>query len=984
MALATSEAQDSFPQSREGQPFPYEKFLQSTIFGQEELMTAATSEVFSSAPNENSKEFRSTTSRLIAAELVASHIAQAIEHTPSGVIYSPKEVQAVVNNALENNALNAWELDEAATGAWERLLFTQGKGASAVVSRMERMQKGDVALGVMSEYSMNAVLTHAKKNLTTHLSANRAYAGTAKYLREVRLALEGISQNSGIFPTKENSFGFQGRLGHLKESVATIASHIEPMLFTDRRERQSQEFRVWKNSAGVNRIRERLGIFTADKLQTSLENSLIHKNKATSRDTLIKGAREVFRSVRAKSEWNALTVHGQAAATILLLFEPAPEKIKTKMILENPQLAKTYAHIARHGAPELRALVSSWRDAGALAVAINQSAEYTALVRSGFSGRAQKLIAKMRQSSLPAVSFAEERTRTTKKLAVLTGVGIASLLLQACGAPPADAPPVPTTTPLPDVDLVSSHTTLLDALDAFHIDTQCAFPRADVDANASYIASFNTQLASTDLALATISGASVDLSGYDLICDAENERVYFENGSGDILLATANGLLPGEMIAGIPQVITPTESSPTLEAPTLDGGVIPEFLPLSGGPVPEFLTYKGQDGTQQSEWEKEIASQKQVMIQEGIDPKNVEIIYVGWETSDMSPGGSFEFRWGSVLRIKGEQAILWARYDDGILEFTPRPDMRPESRVWHYEKVTIPTGIPDTIEMLTYFPLGADAHVVLLADTNDANENGQPRVVARFDTMLGTFVDISTGEVVKQPNLPVTDFPRTPQEIPNNSTDLSAMIVSGEIPKLTDQELDARVNELSAQWALPTRVVNATTPGDFLMTVDSKGKTYELDVPVPAVFDVFHNEQGTTVEMQFSNRFTFLVRDLVLDNDDRLIVLAEVLLPTGEHTILKIHMLDIYDYGIDIVLQTLDLLEVGGTINLNVFTDIENIPNKDKRYPEWVNETPEDIMSSLTKDKVIPGNVGDTTLFLATTTSSPLRPALDEIGLQDP
>ena len=183
------------------------------------------------------------------------------------------------------------------------------------------------------------------------------------------------------------------------------------------------------------------------------------------------------------------------------------------------------------------------------------------------------------------------------------------------------------------------------------------------------------------------------------------------------------------------------------QTPTIVPYAAPEYLPTSVGEVPESI---------QSEWRDQVASLNDALSAKGIDPATVNYLLVSWSKSFFnSANGQLEYRWGTIIQLKSNpNVIYWARYTDGAKEFTLRPDMRPVSREWKFEQVTVPAGFGPTVQLRAYFPDGQDVPHVYLVDTSIVNAQGQPKVIAEFNRDTGIFYNTVSGEILTPPPPP--------------------------------------------------------------------------------------------------------------------------------------------------------------------------------------------------------------------------------------
>ena len=182
------------------------------------------------------------------------------------------------------------------------------------------------------------------------------------------------------------------------------------------------------------------------------------------------------------------------------------------------------------------------------------------------------------------------------------------------------------------------------------------------------------------------------------------------------------------------------------QIPTTVPYAAPEYLPTGVGEVPTSI---------QSERRDQVASLNTALLSKGIDPATVNYLLVSWSKSFFnSASGKPEYRWGTIIQLKSNpNVIYWARYTDGAKEFAPRPDMRPVSREWKFEQVTVPAGFGATVQLRAYFPDGQDVPHVYLVDTSIVNAQGQPKVIAEFNRDTGIFYTLG-GEILTPPPPP--------------------------------------------------------------------------------------------------------------------------------------------------------------------------------------------------------------------------------------
>jgi hypothetical protein len=351
-----------------------------------------------------------------------------------------------------------------------------------------------------------------------------------------------------------------------------------------------------------------------------------------------------------------------------------------------------------------------------------------------------------------------------KKLALsFLIIGSIGLFLMACGTiQPTPLSPTATSTstsepisthlttltPTPDLfDLLETYPSLETALANYKIDVQCSFPATDITNNAATITQLTDQLPMVEVALISITPTSA-VSQLGLICDLQTGQVYFANPDAEsYLLATSIGLMPATMENSNLSIVLPGQEAGSSQSPA--AFTHPEYIPATGDAIPDFLTQKDPKNGR-SIWMDEVDSIHLALNIKGIDPQSVNIKFLSWLHSIVTDTGAIEYRWGTVIESKDNpNVIYWAKYDDGAKEFTPRPDMRPASRPWHYGQLTIPNGLGDTVELRAYFPPGAEGQFVYLLDTSQQNSDQQPKVIAMFKPTLGEFRDMQGQELAQ-------------------------------------------------------------------------------------------------------------------------------------------------------------------------------------------------------------------------------------------
>jgi len=711
-------------------------------------------------------DFRHSTAELIAAQLVSKQILADLTHPQTSVGRSviPEDVTRV-QKFLDDHAVNMTEFDERATFPLEHLLF-RSEGMEAG----QKMKKRDRFEGEVSRLFFDAFMLMAERNIQEHSIQANKHPNVDDSARTAQTILLKISSEC----LSAVRHGEKGRV-NVGAQIKELATFLEPIVFQPA-ETSVPAVEVWLNSPLPQAVKEAFqftfqGESPATFIQQCFEKGLEDPKK---NNQLLPDAERVIQQLDNK-RWDKLNVHGKAAAVSLLLYSDAPIMQKVQMVLDNPLLAKTWTHIENNGSEAMRRSLATWREANILAYTVYQSADTAATSRLGFVGKAQRAMDHAKTPTLPAVTNLEDIGRKTK---IAAGIGLGALVVSACAgvnhptATPGHTPDTHPTAPQL-VDLLASYNTLVTALNTTHITSiQCSFPQGDIAGHAAYIDALNVQLKTTDTAMQLIPSAT-DLSKYTLICDKQTTQVYFQSEDGKILIATQTGLMPGIIENGVVTMIQPP--SPTQENPTATPGVFsnPEYVPLAGGAPPSFLTDKDPK-TGISEWDGEVASQQAALKNKGIDPSTVNILFMAWPNSALDQHQVPQYRWGSVLELKNKpNTIYWAQYDDGAKEFAIRPDMRPASRPWHYQEVTIPAWFGSSVSLVPYFPIWAEQPMVYLADSNTNNGLGQPKVIGVFNPALGKFIDLNGSVLVP------------PTAIPSPTPEASPTPALPSVPELT-------------------------------------------------------------------------------------------------------------------------------------------------------------------------------------------------------
>jgi hypothetical protein len=208
-----------------------------------------------------------------------------------------------------------------------------------------------------------------------------------------------------------------------------------------------------------------------------------------------------------------------------------------------------------------------------------------------------------------------------------------------------------------------------------------------------------------------------------------------------------------------------------------------------------------------------------------------------------------------------------------------------------------------------------------------------------------------TGEILKMPDSAI--------QIPDTKAEFDQLIAEGKIREFdTQAELDTYID--NAMMVLPEN----TKEGDPHVT--------HIGTPDPFVFTKGDDEQAKFVELQFTTNYTFKVRDIVLGPNNTILALAEILLPNGTHTIIKLYDFEEGNNGGPDYRQKMysDLQQGPKTLNIIVFLEIKNLHNPDPQAITIANAMPDDIKSALFDDQ-IPENIGEITLACGQISLSP-------------
>jgi hypothetical protein len=175
----------------------------------------------------------------------------------------------------------------------------------------------------------------------------------------------------------------------------------------------------------------------------------------------------------------------------------------------------------------------------------------------------------------------------------------------------------------------------------------------------------------------------------------------------------------------------------------------------------------------------------------------------------------------------------------------------------------------------------------------------------------------------------------------------------------TEADLQARVAELSATWMLPDTFNGAPI---MPITVD------------PAQKDSFGD---TRITVHFLNRYNFYLRDLIQGPDGRDEALCEVLLPDGQHIIIKVHSESVLNGDKAGLRRGYNLLISGGSLSMDFVTKLGKPSNKSDDLKNSVSAEDPGVVKSLS-DGVFPASAADTTLVVTGTGSGPFPPGYDQ------
>jgi hypothetical protein len=318
-----------------------------------------------------------------------------------------------------------------------------------------------------------------------------------------------------------------------------------------------------------------------------------------------------------------------------------------------------------------------------------------------------------------------------------------------------------------------------------------------------------------------------------------------------LLAACAPGVTsePTQTLALTPEP-TQTATLTPEQIPTTVPYAAPEYLPTGVGEVPASI---------QSEWRDQVASLNTALLSKGIDSATVNYLFVSWSQSfPNSASGQLEYRLGTIIQLKSNpNVIYWARYTDGAKEFTPRPDMRPVSREWKFEQVTVPAGFGPTVQLRAYFPDGQDVPHVYLVDTSIVNAQGQPKVIAEFNRDTGIFYTLG-GEILTPPT-PAVDYsrffliPNTPKEFKTSSGREDAFALMDYLdvhPELSHLTPGSEAPLISSQLTNPSGeghfVINCNANGTVNCAPEAFMQFNEQGIDVHVIIWGIRNGDGTT------------------------------------------------------------------------------------------------------------------------------------------
>ena len=211
---------------------------------------------------------------------------------------------------------------------------------------------------------------------------------------------------------------------------------------------------------------------------------------------------------------------------------------------------------------------------------------------------------------------------------------------------------------------------------------------------------------------------------------------------------------------------------------------------------------------------------------------------------------------------------------------------------------------------------------------------------------------------------PTAETPRMPVaaiQLPDTKAGFDQLVAEGKILTLnTDAELDTYI--ANATMVLPENVQE----GDPHIT--------HVGAPDALVWYKGDDEQAKIVDLQFTTNYTFKVRDLVIGPDNTVLALAEIILPSGTHTIIKLYDFEKGLEGSDDYRYKMysNLQQAPSTLNIIVFLEIKNLFNPDPQALAIADAMPDNIKSALFDDELIPENIGEVTLACGQIILSPL------------
>lgn len=206
------------------------------------------------------------------------------------------------------------------------------------------------------------------------------------------------------------------------------------------------------------------------------------------------------------------------------------------------------------------------------------------------------------------------------------------------------------------------------------------------------------------------------------------------DGALDIYIPSqAKVLLPGELVAGVPQVVVPAVGG---KSPT--GALVeaPDWSP-AGGEIPAEIRGLMADEEQ---------SIRDSLVAQGIDPNSVLI-------QPVSRGSGDDFRMGSGVTNVNQTIAFYPQFDDdGALAW--RPDLRSIDRPWHWQSVSLPDGVNGKIEVVFDSQSEAPQFVALTAD--------ESKMIGWFNNLTGQWLTGDGQELVASPPPPTS----TPEPSP--------------------------------------------------------------------------------------------------------------------------------------------------------------------------------------------------------------------------